>query len=32
VRDARAERDAGRPPRHQRALFRYLVALRTVTD
>lgn len=32
VRDARAERDAGRPPRHQRALFRYLVGLRTVTD
>lgn len=27
VRDARAERDAGRPPRHQRALFRYLIEL-----
>lgn len=32
VRDARAERDAGRPPRHQRELFRYLVGLPTVTD
>jgi ribosome-associated protein len=27
VRDARAERDAGRPPRHQRELFRYLIGL-----
>ncbi len=32
VRDAHAERAAGRPPRHQRALFRYLVSLPTVTD
>ncbi|MEX0901047.1 MAG: ribosome biogenesis factor YjgA [Gammaproteobacteria bacterium] len=32
VRDALAERDAGRPPRHQRALFRYLVGLPTVTE